>query len=89
MWDCWAVVVGILPLVCSDNDVGVVGLVLSTVALISSPLLWGNLLEAQGATTLRESVNHLDGEVNMHVADWQVRLAQVQVASRGHNDSLH
>ena len=63
MWDCWAVVVGILPLVCSDNDVGVVGLVLSTVVLISSPFLWGNVLESQGATTLREFTMRGEGSL--------------------------
>ena len=42
LWDCWAVVEFILPLICSHNDVGIVGLVLSTVVLVSLPFLWGN-----------------------------------------------
>ena len=66
MWDCWAVVEFILPLICSHNDVGIVGLVLSTVVLVSLPFLWGNVLESQ---QLREFMNHLDGEVDMYVAD--------------------
>ena len=44
---------GTLPLICSDNYVRIVGFILFAVVLVPSLLLWGNILEAQGATALR------------------------------------
>ena len=65
----------------SDDDARIVGLIF-TVALIPFPLLWGNILKAQGTTALYKFVNYVDGKVDVDMVDRQICLAQAQIASK-------
>ena len=80
-WDSWVVLGDTLPLMRSDDDARIVGLIF-TVALIPFPLLWGNILKAQGTTALYKFVNYVDGKVDVDMVDRQICLAQAQIASK-------
>ena len=78
-WDGGVMCRDTLSLVGSDNDVRIVSLDFNVV-LAPCSLLWGDILHAERNASLNNFVHHLDREVDMNVINWQVCLAQIQVA---------